>query len=104
VLDRSKEILMRIPKLSAVVAVLIPFALAAPVAGARADATSPTAPSAYSHRVMGPSPLLSFVPPKVGPLSVSLGPTIIDGQVISPGVNVVSPGITLPPITWSPTS
>jgi hypothetical protein len=94
---------MRIPKLSAAVAVLIPFALAAPVAGARADAT-PTDPGAYSHRVMGPSsPLLSFVPPKVGPLNVSLGATIIDGQVISPGVNVVSPGITLPPITWSPT-
>jgi hypothetical protein len=93
---------MHIRKFSAAVAVLIPLALAAPVAAALADAT-PTAPGAYSHRVMGPSPLLSFVPPKVGPLSVSLGATIIDGKVISPGLNVVSPGITLPPITWSPT-
>jgi hypothetical protein len=87
---------MRIRKLSAAVAVLVPLALAAPVAGALADTT----PAASSHRVMG-SPLLTFVPPKVGPLSVSLGATIIDGKVISPGVNVVAPPITMPPIAWA---
>jgi hypothetical protein len=32
---------------------------------------------------------------------VNLGPTIIDGQQISPGVNVVSPGTSLPPIAWT---
>jgi hypothetical protein len=87
---------MLIRKLSAAAAVLIPFALAAP-AGARADAT-PTAASPAA------SPVFTFVPPRVGPLSVTLGPTIIDGQQISPGVNVVTPGTSLPPITWTPLS
>jgi hypothetical protein len=87
---------MRIRKLSAAAAVLIPLALAAPVAGARADATStgPTPPPAAPV-------LLTFVPPRVGPLSVSLGQTIIDGQVISPGVSVSTPGTSLPPMAWT---
>jgi hypothetical protein len=93
---------MSIRKLSAVAALLVPLALAAPVAGALADTTPATTPGAASHRVLA-GPLLSFVPPAVGPLSVSLGATIIDGQVISPGVNVLSPGISLPPINWTPT-
>ena len=88
---------MQIRKLSAVAAVLIPFGLAAHVAGARAD----TPPAAAAPRVAA-SPLLTFVPPMVGPLSVALGPTIIDGQMISPGVNVSAPGIVLPPIAWTP--
>jgi hypothetical protein len=90
----QKEILMRNRKLSAAVAVLVPFVLAAPVAGARAD-TTPTASRAASPL------LLTFVPPRVGPLSVSLGQTIIDGQVISPGVSVSTPGTSLPPMAWT---
>jgi hypothetical protein len=86
---------MRIRRLSAAAALLIPFALAAPVAGARAD-TTPSASSAAA----APARFL-FVPPRVGPLSVTLGPTIIDGQMISPGVNVVTPGTSLPPIAWT---
>jgi hypothetical protein len=85
---------MLIRRFSAAAAVLIPFALAAP-AGARADAT-PTASPAVA------SPLITFVPPRVGPLSVNLGPTIIDGQMISPGVNVSTPGTSLPAFTWTP--
>jgi hypothetical protein len=85
---------MRIRRLSAAAAVLIPFALAAPVAGA---ATTPAASSRAAK-----APVFTFVPPRVGPLTVNLGPTIIDGQQISPGVNVFSPGVSLPPITWSP--
>jgi hypothetical protein len=83
----------RIPlrTLSATVASLGVLGLAGPVAGAVA-ATAP-APA---------SPLLTFVPPSIGPLSVYIGPTIIGGQVISPGLYVRSPGISLPPITWTP--
>jgi hypothetical protein len=94
---RGDEILMRIRSLPAAAAVLIPLVLAAPVAGARAD-TTPTAP------VPGAAapPLFTFVPPRVGPISVSIAPTFINGQLISPGVNVSTPGTSLPPITWSP--
>jgi hypothetical protein len=93
----AKEIPMLIPKLSAAAAVLSLVGLAAPVAGAVADTTPTTsAPPAL--------PLLSFVPPKVGPISVAIGPVIIGGKLISPGVNVSLPGISLPPITWTPPS
>jgi hypothetical protein len=92
----EKEILMRIRRLSAAVAVLIPFALAAPVGGARADTT----PTASSAPAAAPARFL-FVPPRVGPLSVTLGPTIIDGQQISPGLSVATPGTSLPPIAWT---
>jgi hypothetical protein len=84
---------MLIRKLSAAATVLSLCGVAAPVAGA-APAT-PVPPAAAS-------PLLTFVPPKVGPLSVNLGPTIIGGQLISPGVNVYTPGVSLPPFTWTP--
>jgi hypothetical protein len=68
--------------------------LAAPVAGASAD-TTPAA---------GTSPVSTFVPPSVGPIGVDIGPTIIDGQVINPGLHVLMPGVSLPPISWtSPT-
>jgi hypothetical protein len=88
---------MLIRKLSAATAALSLFGIAAPVIGARA-ATTPAVAGAPALA----SPLLTFVPPMVGPLSVNLGATIIDGKVISPGVNVTSPGISLPPIAWTP--
>jgi hypothetical protein len=82
---------MLVRKLSAAAAVVSLFGLAAPVVGARADTTPAAA-----------SPLLTFVPPKVGPISVNIGATFIGGRMISRGVNVVMPGVSLPPMTWTP--
>ena len=88
---------MLIRKLSAAATALSLFGIAAPVCGARADTTpAASAPSAAA------SPLLTFVPPKVGPLSVNIGATIIGGQVISPGVNVYMPGVSVPAMAWTP--
>jgi hypothetical protein len=44
------------------------------------------------------APGLTFVPPAVGPIAVHIGAIIIDGQQISPGVNVSTPGTAVPPI------
>ena len=81
---------MRTRKLAAAVAVLVPFAVAAPVASA--DTTAPAAPASP------PPQVLAFVPPKVGPLRVVIGEIWIGGQRISPGVNVATQGTTLPPL------
>jgi hypothetical protein len=80
-------------KLAAAVAVLVPFAVAAPAASAAT--TSASAPASTPPRV------LTFIPPKVGPLRVVIGEIYIGGRRISPGVNVATQGITLPPIVWT---
>jgi hypothetical protein len=84
------------PRISAAAAALSALCLTAS-AGVASAATTPTISQA-------PSGLLTFVPPSVGPLSVSLGATIIGGKVISPAVNVTTTGTTLPPISWTPPS
>ncbi|HYZ30280.1 MAG TPA: hypothetical protein VE570_14555 [Thermoleophilaceae bacterium] len=86
---------MRIRTFTAAAAVLVPLALAAPVAAARADAGPAASPLAAS------GPLLTFVPPRVGPITVTLGPTILGGQVIDPGLTVSTAGVSLPPMAMT---
>ncbi|WP_324342237.1 hypothetical protein [Baekduia sp.] len=86
-------------KLAAIAAALAPLALVAPVASAAAATTSPASAS-----VPTAAPVFTFIPPKVGPLQVIIGATFIGGKQISQGVNVSTPGTSLPPIIWSPPS
>jgi hypothetical protein len=69
------------------------LAVALPVAGAGAD-TPPAATPPSVHL-----PAMDFVPPKVGQISVDIGPTIIGGKVMDPGMHVSLPGTSVPPIT-----
>jgi hypothetical protein len=87
---------MHTRKLAAIAAALAPLALAAPVASAGAATTPPALASSPTA-----SPVLTFIPPKVGPLQVIIGATFIGGKLISPGVNVSTPGVSLPPIVWT---
>jgi hypothetical protein len=84
---------MRIPKL----AVAATAGLAALAAPAAASAAAPAPP------VTMPPLALTFVPPRVGPLSVDIGVTVINGKVISPGVHVLMPGASVPPLASTPT-
>jgi hypothetical protein len=69
--------------------------IATPVAGASAATTPPASgPSSLQ------SPIATFVPPRVGPISVDIGRTIINGQIIDPGLHVLMPGVSVPPIRW----
>jgi hypothetical protein len=86
---------MLIRKLSTVAAALSLCAVAAPVAGASA-ATTPAASGSQTP----PSPLLTFVPPKVGSICAIIGPTIIGGKVMNAGLHVCTTGTTLPTFTW----
>lgn len=87
---------MLIRKVPSAAAALSLLGLAAPM-GASAAAT-PVA----SAQPAAPSPRFTFVPPRVGPISVMIGATVIGGKVISPGLNVSTSGTSLPPFTWTP--
>jgi hypothetical protein len=63
-------------------------------------ASAATAPATAAQPITLPSGL-TFVPPKVGPISVDIGPTIINGKVVNPGLHVLKPAVTLPPIKWT---
>jgi hypothetical protein len=86
--------------LAAVVAAGSALIIGATVAGA-SMATRATDPA--PGRCAPPAPIdMTFVPPTVGPIGVAIGPTIIDGKVIDPGMNVTLPGATVEPCPAAP--
>ena len=79
---------------AATAAGLLAFALPA---GASA-ATIPGGPGTPNLQL----PAFNFVPPKVGPISVDIAPTIINGKIIDPGRHILMPPIEVPPVSWTP--
>jgi hypothetical protein len=77
--------------------------VAGPVAGASA-ATPPAASGAPNVQLPAnlQPPHSTFVPPRVGPLSVDIAPIIINGQVVNPALHVLVPGMSAAPITSTP--
>lgn len=72
------------------------------VAVATVTAVAALAPAAGAQTT---SPPLTFVPPKVGPITVVIGPVIIGGRVMSPGINLTLtppsiPTFALPAFEW----
>jgi hypothetical protein len=80
-----------IRKLCAAVVTLGLSVIAAPVTSASA-ATMP------ATTIVPVSPALTFVPPHVGPICVAIGEIILGGNMVSPGLNVCTPGVSSPPI------
>jgi hypothetical protein len=76
----------------------------AAVAGLLAIANPVTAHAATPPPATGLPAGITFVPPSVGPISVDLGATIINGKVIAPAVHVLTPGTSLPAFTWKPST
>jgi hypothetical protein len=80
---------------------------AAATAAASAAALVAVVPSANAATTTPPPstlpafdlPALQFTPPAVGPIHVVIGPIIIGGHVINPGINLSTPGFTIP---WPP--
>jgi hypothetical protein len=72
------------------------FAVAIPAA---AHAATPLPATKLPTLTM---PGMRFTPPQVGQISVDIGPTIIGGKVMDPGLHVSSPGTSLPPIKLPP--
>jgi hypothetical protein len=66
-------------------------------AGIAASAATPPGPAATSPPPLG----LTFVPPRVGPLSVDIAPTVLNGQVTDPGLHVLMPGASVPADAWT---
>jgi hypothetical protein len=73
--------------------------LAAAIPAAGAHAATPLPATTLPGLTM---PGISFTPPAVGQISVTIGPTIIGGKVIDPGLNVSTTGTSLPTITLPP--
>lgn len=88
---------MRLRKLFTGAAAVSALAVVGPIAAADA-ATAPVPP----QPAVASPPLLSFTPPSVGPICVTIGPIIIGGKVISPGLHVCTAGASLPPLSTRP--
>ena len=86
-------------KLCTTAAALTLFAIAAPVAGASAETTT----TASGSPVLA-SPALVFIPPSVGSICAVIGPIIIGGNMVNPGLHVCTSGASLQPISWQPAS
>jgi hypothetical protein len=86
---------MRLKRYAAAVAIGA-AALAAPAAANAATPAPPAAPA-----MNPPGFLFSFTPPSVGPLSVDIGATIINGQIISQPVHVLVQPTKLDTSTWT---
>ena len=71
-----------------VTAALGTTAALAPAAAAQAATPAPSGPVT-----------LTFVPPQVGRLVVVIGPVIIGGKVMSPGLHVENPIVQMPTLT-----
>jgi hypothetical protein len=87
----------RIPSAAATAAGLL--AMSTPAAFASTPATTATSGAPG----IAP-PAFTFVPPHVGPLTVDIGPTIINGKVTDPGLHVSTPGTSIPTFTWPPSN
>jgi hypothetical protein len=70
------------------------------VAASTAASAAITPPATWTPPATVPS-FLTFVPPRVGAISVDLGATIIDGKVIAPPVHVLMPEVKMPAFTWA---
>jgi hypothetical protein len=73
--------------------------LAVAIPAAAAHAATPLPATALPSFTM---PGMTFTPPAVGQISVIIGPTIIGGKVIDPGLHVSTTGTSLPTITLPP--
>lgn len=90
-------------RFAAIASTVTVLAVGAPVAGASAATGSTPAGTVPVNPLPAGSwpapklaPGLKFTPPSVGPIAVNLGAIIIDGKMISPGLHVSTPGVTVP--------